>query len=122
MTARYWMKEPCGPCPFSRSKTLGLHPVRAADFAYMAQNPFTDFVCHKTAEDLTLVDGDGNEEDLLVRGDKSMTCNGFLSLQATENDDAPEGFTPHPDAFLDPDEMIDHHTEMWNEHRSKIRS
>ena len=103
-----WMKEPCGPCPFSRSKTLPLHPERAEDFAFMAQNRYTDFVCHKTAE---IYEGDETSE--FVRGRKSLTCNGFLSLQVSENDNAPEGFEPHPDAFSEAWEMIDHHTELW---------
>lgn len=115
------MKEPCGPCPFSRSKTLPLHPERAEDFAYMAQNPYSDFVCHKTAEDFTQTDAEGNEEDLLVRGEKSLTCNGFLSLQVSENDNAPEGFEPHPDAFSEAYEMIEHHTYLWEQSRGKLR-
>ena len=108
-----WMKEPCGPCPFSRSKTLGLHPDRAADFAYMAQNPYTDFVCHKTADHFE--DGDGCSE--LLRGQKSLTCNGFLSLQVSEGATSPEGFTPHSDAFDDAYEMIERHEELWAESR-----
>lgn len=110
---RYWMKEPCGPCPFSRSKTLPLHPERAADFAYMAQNPYTDFVCHKTAERVEDSDGCGE----YVRGQRSFTCNGFLSLQVNEGATPGEGFEPHPDAFSDADEMIEHHEMLWEQRR-----
>lgn len=106
---RYWMKEPCGPCPFSRSKTLWLHPDRAEEFACMAQNPYTDFPCHKTAE--CVEDSEGFDE--FVRGEKSFTCNGFLSLQVNEGAPCPEGFEPHPDAFGDYYEMTEHHTEAW---------
>jgi hypothetical protein len=110
---RYWMKEPCGPCPFSRSKTLPLHPERAADFAYMAQNPYTDFVCHKTADCVEDADGMGE----YVRGQQSFTCNGFLSLQVNEGATPDEGFEPHPDAFSDADEMIEHHEMLWEQGR-----
>jgi hypothetical protein len=104
------MKEPCGPCPFSRSKTLGLHPRRAEDFALMAQNRYTDFPCHKTAE---CAEDRFGEEIGYVRTEKSFTCNGFLSLQVNECMIAPDGFEPHDDAFSDAWEMIEHHTELW---------
>ena len=107
------MKEPCGPCPYSRSKTLPLHPERAANFAYQAQNPYTDFPCHKTADHREDEDGCGG----YVRGARSLTCNGFLSLQCREGGSAPEGFTPHSDAFEDADEMIERHEALWE--RSK---
>lgn len=112
MCDRTWMKEPCGPCPFSRSKTLPLHPERASDFASMAQNPYSDFPCHKTAdyqEDDEYRGVDGG----YVHGDRSFTCNGFLSLQVSENGRGPKGFTPHRDAFGDYWEMVEHHTELW---------
>lgn len=116
-TERFWMKEPCGPCPYSRSKTLFLHPERAADFAHNAENPYTDFPCHKTADHHEDEDGFGE----YVRGEKSLTCNGFLSMQCTVNDREIEGFTPHPDAFEDSWEMIDRHTDLWEESRGKRR-
>ena len=106
MTERTWMKTTCALCPYSRSKTLGLHPERAEDFAYSASNPYSDFPCHKTA------DHDDETGDF-VHGERSFTCNGFLSLQVNENDNAPDGFKPDPDAFYDPWEMIEHHTELW---------
>jgi hypothetical protein len=109
---RYWMKEPCGPCPYSRSKTLPLHPERAADFAYSACNPYTDFDCHKTAE--VYEDDEGSE---FVRGERSLTCNGFLSLQCSENGVNIDGFEPHPDAFDCADEMIERHEMLWDERR-----
>lgn len=115
MCDRHWMKEPCGPCPFSRSKTLPLHPGRAEEFADMASNPYTDFPCHKTAdyrEENEFGEGGG-----FVHGAKSLTCSGFLSMQVSETGRDVEGFTPHPDAFDDWHEMVDRHTELWMQSR-----
>ena len=117
MSERTWMKEPCGLCPYTRVNTLWLHPERAEDFAYSAQNPYTDFPCHKTAD--LLEDDEGAE---YVFGRKSLTCCGFLSLQCNENGNEPEGFTPHHDAFGDAWEMIDHHTEHWEAEQERRES
>ena len=109
---RTWMKDVCDLCPYSRTRTLMLHPLRAEEFANMAQNPYNDFVCHKTGvemEDTEYRDGG------IVRGPKSLTCNGFLSMQVNENDNAPEGFEPSRDAFDDYFEMIGRHEELWIE-------
>lgn len=104
------MKKPCGLCPFARIGTLGLHPKRAEEFASMAQNPFNDFPCHKTADYREDDDGGG-----FVHGETSYTCNGFLSLQVSENGRGPKGFKPHPDAFEDFFEMVEHHEDLWRE-------
>lgn len=109
MSERTWMKEPCALCPYSKTNTLWLHPERAEDFAYQAQNRYTDFPCHKTADLVEDDDGFGEYR----RGEKSLTCCGFLTLQVNENDNAPDGFEPHPDGFSEAWEMIDHHTEHW---------
>lgn len=108
---RTWMKEPCGPCPYSRVKTLWLHPERAADFAYNAINPYSDFPCHKTAD--VIEDEEGSGE--FHFGRRSLTCNGFLSLQCNETGRSLNGFEPHPDAFGDHWEMIEHHQEHWED-------
>ena len=118
MGDRFWMKEPCGPCPFSRSKTLGLHPERAEEFASMASNPYTDFPCHKTAD---YQEETGYREGGFVHGAKSLTCNGFLSMQVNEGGRNVDGFEPHPDAFDDWFEMVEAHTELWEASRSKIK-
>ncbi|WP_282027101.1 hypothetical protein [Limimaricola cinnabarinus] len=110
MSERTWMKKPCGRCPFARVGALGLHPKRAEDFASMAQNPFNDFPCHKTA-DYAEDEGDGSGG--YVHGEQSFTCNGFLSLQVSENGRGPKGFEPHPDAFEDYYEMVEHHEDLW---------
>lgn len=114
----YWMKEPCGPCPYSRSKTLPLHPERAADFAYNAANRYNEFPCHKTADLVEDDEGSGS----YVYGRKSLTCNGFLSLQCLENDIEIEGFEPHPDAFGDHWEMIEHHQMLWDDRAAEIEA
>lgn len=116
--ARYWMKEPCGPCPYSRSKTLWLHPERAADFAYNAGNPYNDFPCHKTAD--LCEDEDGGSE--YRAGERSLTCNGFLSLQCSENGIEIPGFEPHDDAFGDHWEMIQYHEAHWEDERIRLAS
>ena len=114
LTRRTWMKAPCGPCPFSRVNTLWLHPERAGDFASMASNPYTDFPCHKTADLVEDEEGFGEYR----AGGRSLTCNGFLSLQVNEGGRTPEGFDPHPDAFGDVWEMREHHEDHWEEQRA----
>ena len=101
------MAKICGPCPYARPpKMLQLHPERAEEFAYSAQNPYSDFVCHKTAVHSEWDDEAGSE---LVRGQRSLTCRGFWSLQNSENG---TGETD-PEAFDDIHEMIDTHEEGW---------
>lgn len=109
------MKEPCALCPYSRSKTLWLHPERAADFAYNAANRYGDFPCHKTAD--LREDEDGHGE--YVAGRKSLTCNGFLSLQVRENGLRIDGFEPSADAFEDHWEMIERHQEHWDDEQER---
>lgn len=76
----------------------------------MAQNPYTDFPCHKTADYEEETDfSDGG----FVHGQKSFTCAGFLSLQVNENGRGPKGFTPDADAFGDYWEMVEHHEEKY---------
>jgi hypothetical protein len=82
----------------------------------MASNPYNDFPCHKTAD--LHEDDDGSAE--YRAGDRSLTCNGFLSLQVNENGRGPKGFTPHPDAFGDHWEMCEHHEEHWQDEQDRI--
>lgn len=107
-----FMKKTCPLCPFSRRKTLWLHPDRAEEFAYMAQNPYTDFPCHKTAD---LIENEETGESGFVHGARSKTCHGFLTLQCSENGTKPEDFEPDGDGFEDVDEMIEHHAEHYAE-------
>ena len=108
------MKKCCGLCPFSRKDTLFVHPERAEEFAYSAENPYNDFVCHKTGiinEDSIYED----EQNDIVRGEKSLTCCGFASMQYSINNNFIEdGFKPDPDAFGDVWEMTEHHQERWD--------
>lgn len=112
MCERTWMKETCRLCPYSRSKTLWLHPERAEEFAAMASNPYTNFPCHKTADYREETD---YSEGGYVHGEKSFTCCGFLSLQVGENGGGPSGFKSSPDAFSDWSEMVEHHTDKYME-------
>lgn len=98
------MKKCCGLCPYSRKATLFLHPERASDFAAMAQNPYTDFVCHKTGET-----HEDEEESVIVRGEKSLTCAGFHALQCESNGSKSEIKIDYEDHFSDYYEMTEHH-------------
>ena len=109
------MKQCCGLCPFSRKNTLYLHPDRAADFAYMAENPFTDFVCHKTG----VINEDHPDEERqneIVRGEKSLTCAGFHAMQTLVNggEEDCEIALDFDDHFGDSWEMIEHHENHYN--------
>lgn len=102
------MKECCGMCPYSKKNTLPLHPERAADFAYSADNPYTDFVCHKTG----IVLEDGWHEGDIVRGEKSLTCAGFHAMQNEINGTEGEIKFDYKDHFQEPWDMIEHHTNL----------
>lgn len=82
----------------------------------MANNPYTDFPCHKTADYQEETD---LHEEGFVHGERSFTCHGFKTLQAacnwSEEDYKREGFTPDGNGFEEPDDMIDHHAENWSE-------
>jgi hypothetical protein len=103
------MKRTCGLCPFSRTKTLFLHPERTVAFATMAADRFGDFPCHKTAD----YDEDDDGWGRYVHGERSHTCHGFATLQAALTGYQPEGFTPDGDGFTSVDEMIARHGELW---------
>lgn len=112
------MKKCCGLCPFSRIETLFVHPERAEEFAYSTENPYNDFVCHKTG----IIDEDNPDEDKqneIVRGEKSLICCGFASMQHNINSEhSEEGFIPDEDAFSEAWEMIEHHQIQWDkEHK-----
>lgn len=109
------MKQCCGLCPYSRKNTLFLHPDRAADFAYMAENTYTYFVCHKTG----VIHEDHPDEDRqneIVRGEKSLQCAGFHVMQhllnGTESNSEIE--IDYEDHFSDVWEMIEHHEAKFN--------
>lgn len=99
------MKKPCEQCPFRRDVKPFLTPERGEELAYLAQNSYNTFHCHKT----TVSDEEfGGEGDEMVATEKSKYCAGFLTLQANENGerDMPEGFTPSYDVvYTDSFEM-----------------
>jgi len=103
------MKECCGLCPYSRKNTLFLHPERAEEFANQAENPYNDFVCHKTGVVLEETEFDDRGGDI-VRGEKSLTCMGFASMQHNINN-GDDSVRVDPNAFEDAWEMIEHHTD-----------
>jgi hypothetical protein len=107
------MKKCCGLCPYSRLNTLFLHPERAAEFAYSASNPCSDFVCHKTG----VLDEDDEGSAGIVRGQKSLTCAGFYAMQHLLNypdKDSKIEINPE-DHFDDVYEMIEHHEEHYQQ-------
>lgn len=103
------VKKCCGLCPYSRKNTLFLHPIRAEEFAYQADNPYNDFICHKTG-----VTRENDENQEIVRGEKSLTCAGFHVMQCWINGKEPEIKIDIEDHFSDTWEMIEHHEEEYN--------
>lgn len=106
------MKQCCGLCPYSRKHTLWLHPERAEEFGDMAENPYNDFVCHKTG----VLDEDEEGYGGIVRGEKSLQCAGFHAMQhiinGTENKSQVK--IDYEDHFSEVWEMIEHHEEHYN--------
>lgn len=103
-----FMKSPCKHCPFRNDVTPFLHPERAEEIAYAAQNRYSEFQCHKTLE----YDEDG--EDLEVRA-RSKMCAGFLAMQINEGGvDQPEGFEIPANVYSDSNEMIEAYDWEWN--------
>lgn len=112
------MKKCCGLCPFSRLNTLFLHPDRAEEFAYSAENPYNDFVCHKTG----VVHEDSPHEDeqnSIVRGEKSLTCAGFHAMQININGGDSEIDIDFNDHFSDVWEMTEHHAEEYEKRNER---
>ncbi len=102
-----FVKKPCKHCPFRNDVTPFLHPDRAAEIAYAAENPYSDFPCHKTTE------YNEDTEDLEYT-DRSLTCAGFLTLRAQSGEDIPEGFEPSWEIiYTDPYEMVQAYEEQW---------
>lgn len=106
-----YVKKPCKHCPFRSDIKPFLHPERAAQLAYMAENRYSDFTCHKT------LDYDNDREDGTPDyTEYSKTCAGFLTLRAQTGEDTPEGFEPSWDiVYTDPYDMITAHEEAENE-------
>jgi hypothetical protein len=107
-----FVKKPCKNCPFRNDVKPYLHPDRAEELAYLAQNPYSDFTCHATIE----YDGDEDHQGRPT-GDysKAKTCAGFLTLRAQDGEDVPDGFEPSYDiCYSDAYEMIEAFEDEWN--------
>jgi hypothetical protein len=89
-----FMKKPCANCPYRTDVKPFLHPERGEELAYIAQNPYNTFTCHKTLSE-------GRDGDLF-EGSNSKVCAGFLSLQHNENGETwydNDGFEPSPKVY-----------------------
>ena len=108
---RWFVKKPCAHCPYWRSVEPFLHPERGEELAYITENPYTDFTCHKT------LDHDDEDGDTIA-GPNSLTCAGFLSMQIEwSGRDCPEGFTPSDAVYSEPIEMAEAYAEAWKRPR-----
>jgi hypothetical protein len=101
-----FMKKPCEHCPYRKDVKPFLHRERGEELAFIAQNRYQSFPCHKTTES---DDSDESEGEMLVTA-KSKMCAGFLSLQHNENgrtDYDADGFEPSPLVYETSYEMAD---------------
>ena len=103
------MAKCCGLCPFSRKNTLRLRTERAEELAISAENPYSDFVCHKSAD---LHEDFYSGESEFVRGEKSLTCAGFHALQCQTNNEEPEIEIDPSDHFEAWYDMAEHHEQL----------
>lgn len=110
-----FVKKPCKNCPFRSDVKPFLHPDRASEIAYSAQNPYSDFTCHSTIE------YDGDEDDFgRATGDfsKSKTCAGFLTLRAQNGENIPDGFEPSWElCYTDDWDMIQAYEDEWENNK-----
>lgn len=103
------MKKPCAHCPYRSDVKPYLTPERGEELAYIAQNPYNSFHCHKTT-----VEDEYSEESEMMVAENSKMCAGFLTLMAQCGEDTPEGFEPSWElCYTDPYEMADAYS---NEH------
>ena len=109
---RDYMAKPCAHCPFRTDVPPFLHPERAADIAYSAQNRYSDFPCHKTLEH-DEDDGEG------YRTETSLTCAGFIALQINEAGiDEPEGWVWPNNVYSDVYDMCGAYKKAWKQRQS----
>lgn len=73
-----FIKAPCQHCPYREDVKPFLTAARGAELAFIVQNPYNNFSCHKTLEH------DDEGEGDLIETCESKTCAGFLSLQHKE--------------------------------------
>lgn len=112
-----FVNKPCKYCPFRNDVTPYLHPQRAEEIAYAAENPYSDFICHATIE----YDGDEDYQGRPMGNfTKSKTCAGFLTLRCQNGDesDIPKGFEPAWQiCYTDAYEMITAYEEEWEKNK-----
>lgn len=109
-----FVKKPCKHCPFRNDVKPFLHPERAAEIAYAAENPYSSFPCHKTID--YCEDEEGVSECDMQ---ESKECAGFLTLRAQAGEDTPEGFEPAWEiCYTDSFDMIQSYEQEWEEQRS----
>lgn len=82
-------KKPCKHCPFRNDVKPFLTAERGEELAYLTQNKYNIFPCHKTTKY-----NEYSENMEIVQ--KTKMCAGFLTMQMIENGDKfiPEGFEP----------------------------
>jgi hypothetical protein len=96
MSAEY-MKKPCAHCPFRRDVKPFLRPERGEELAYLAQNYYSSFPCHKTT-----VSNDDSDEGEMMCVETTKECAGFLTLMHNELDKTGyDDFVPSPDVVYD---------------------
>lgn len=105
-----FVTKPCQHCPYRRDVKPFLTPERGEELAYLAENPYNSFTCHKTLEN-------DEETGKNYSGVQSKVCAGFLSLQHNVNGHTSydeEGFKPSPDVYDDTWDMVEAYSEGAN--------
>ncbi len=104
MSERQWfVKKPCKHCPYRRDVKPFLHPSRGEELAYLTENPYNDFPCHKTT-----VSDDDNDSGEMLYADTTLTCAGFLSMQIEWGGRSrPKGFETSLEVYGEPYEMAE---------------
>jgi len=105
------MKKPCKHCPYRNDVKPFLTPERGEELAYLAQNRYNSFPCHKT----TVFDENSEEGGMMATSD-SKTCAGFVTLQCNEGMSIPKGFEPAFEiVYTDACEMSQAYSEEYRD-------
>lgn len=92
----------------------------AEDIAYLAQNPYSEFHCHKTLD--YVYDDDDNADDAIVTPN-SLICAGFRAMQINEGAiDEPEDYEWPDNVYSDIHDMTSAYEEEWNRHHPGARA
>ena len=112
----WFVKKPCKHCPYRNDVTPFLTAERGAELAYLTQNPYNSFTCHKTLEE----DDESGEG---IVGETSLECAGFLTLLAQNEGEWPDGSEPSWEiCYTDVYEMIDAYYEQEKKEKEKLKS